>query len=396
MIAAIVRGEVPRGTMEGRAVNEIGLSAISGQPDQAVFESLIQRVNRCTMQACERVLPDRAGLETFFDQSEIDELELAPLSPDDLFSMVQPIRSILARGGKGWRSYALVLCCEAVGGDFSRFGDWLAFSEILHVGSLIVDDVEDGSVLRRGGAACHLMYGVPIAINAGSLAYFVVQRIIDRSEVNSRTRTGLYKEYVDLLRIAHVGQALDLSLGLKARMAALLGSAQSRSRLEQEVRRAHRLKSGVPFRGFARIGAILGAGNAAEIAALGRFFLRIGTTFQLLDDVLNIEGFDGNLKLKGEDIAKGKLTLPLLRAMQRMSDSDRTDFVGDWAACENDPAQVSDIAARVRNTGAVDECINEIRAEQIAGWTELNAALDNSTAKAILKMFSERMLTVFY
>ena len=131
MIAAIVRGEVPRGTMEGRAVNEIGLSAISGQPDQAVFERLIQRVNRCTMQACERVLPDRAGLETFFDQSEIDELELAPLSGDDLFSMVQPIRSILARGGKGWRSYALALCCEAVGGDFSRFGDWLAFSEIL-------------------------------------------------------------------------------------------------------------------------------------------------------------------------------------------------------------------------------------------------------------------------
>jgi geranylgeranyl pyrophosphate synthase len=118
--------------------------------------------------------------------------------------------------------------------------------------------------------------------------------------------------------------------------------------------------------------------------------------FQLLDDVLNIEGFDGNLKQRGEDIARGKLTLPILRAIQLMSDRERADFIRDWAACENDPARVCDIAGRVRDTGALSECIDEIRAEQIASWTELNGALDNSTAKAILKMFSERMLTAFY
>jgi geranylgeranyl pyrophosphate synthase len=377
-------------------MNEIGWSRISGQPDPSAFERLIRRVNQCTLEACERILPACAGPETLFDQTEIDELELASLSGADLVSMVQPIRSILMRGGKGWRGYALALCCEAVGGDFSRFGDWLAFSEILHVGSLIVDDVEEASPVRRGDAACHMMYGVPIAINAGTLAYFVVQGIIDRSEVNSPARARLYKEYVDLLRMAHVGQALDLALGIETRTPALLLSAPSLSRLEQEVRRAHRLKSGVPFRGFARIGAILGGGAAAEIAALGRFFLRIGTMFQLLDDVLNIEGFDGNLKQSGEDIAKGKLTLPILRAIQLMSDRERADFIRDWAACENDPARVGDIAGRVRDTGALSECIDEIRAEQIASWTELNAALDNSTAKAILKMFSERMLTAFY
>ncbi len=384
------------GMLEGRPVNETGLLKTSGQSDQSVFTNLIQRANRCTIQAYERILPACAELNTLFDEAEIEELGLARLSGDDLISLVQPIRSILTRGGKGWRGCALALCCEAVGGDFSGFRDWLAFSEILHVGSLIVDDVEDGSVLRRGGAACHMTYGVPIAVNAGSLAYFVVQRIIDRSDVSSRTRSRLYKEYFDLLRIAHVGQGLDLALGVQKQTPEFLASTSALNQLESEIRRAHRLKSGVPFRAFARMGAMLGEGDAAEIDALGRFFLRIGTAFQLLDDVLNIEGFDGNLKLQGEDIARGKLTLPIVRAMQIMSDRERKNFIRDWIGCEGDPAQVYDIVGRVRKTGAVRESRNAIRLEQIASWAELNEVLANSTAKAMLKVFSERVLKTFY
>ena len=66
-------------------------------------------------------------------------------------------------------------CMDLVGGDSQQFAHWLALPELLHVGSLIIDDVQDDSDVRRGGPACHKMYGEPLAINAGCASYFLAQ-----------------------------------------------------------------------------------------------------------------------------------------------------------------------------------------------------------------------------
>jgi hypothetical protein len=57
-------------------------------------------------------------------------------------------------------------------------------AELIHVGSLIVDDIQDGSDLRRGGPTVHKAYGVPLAINAGSSAYFTVFHFLDALDVS--------------------------------------------------------------------------------------------------------------------------------------------------------------------------------------------------------------------
>src|SRR6202008_1335983 len=87
----------------------------------------------------------------------------------------------------------------------------LGMPELMHVGSLIVDDVEDRSLVRRGGPACHVMYGEGIALNAGTAAYFLTQHFLDVDEIAAPTKLRLYNLYFEALRGGHAGQALDLA-----------------------------------------------------------------------------------------------------------------------------------------------------------------------------------------
>lgn len=83
-------------------------------------------------------------------------------------TLMAPVRLIADRGGKSWRSYGALACCDVVGGDSRQFVQWLAMPEFMHVGSLIVDDIQDVSEERRGGPCAHLKYGEPLCINAGT------------------------------------------------------------------------------------------------------------------------------------------------------------------------------------------------------------------------------------
>ena len=108
-------------------------------------------------------------------------------------SLVSPIREITDREGKGWRSHAALACIDVVGGDSRDFLHWLIIPEMVHVGSLIVDDVEDESSVRRGGPACHLLYGTAGAINAGAAAYFLGEPPLDKDNLPDPTKLRIYR-----------------------------------------------------------------------------------------------------------------------------------------------------------------------------------------------------------
>ena len=73
--------------------------------------------------------------------------------PTDVFveQLVKPVRAITDRAGKGWRSMGLLLASSVVGGDPCQLERYTSFPEFLHTGSLIIDDIQDNSLLRRGG-----------------------------------------------------------------------------------------------------------------------------------------------------------------------------------------------------------------------------------------------------
>src|SRR3989344_9567990 len=81
-------------------------------------------------------------------------------------AVANPLWDFLDRGGKRWRPALLLLCCEAVGGSRKKALPYVALPELAHTGTIIVDDVEDSSPLRRGKPTLHLLYGIDVAVNA--------------------------------------------------------------------------------------------------------------------------------------------------------------------------------------------------------------------------------------
>jgi geranylgeranyl pyrophosphate synthase len=323
-------------------------------------------------------------------ESMLDGVDLPQLSR----TLIAPVRDITDRGGKSWRSYAALACVDVVQGDCRKFAEWLAFPEFLHVGSLIVDDVQDRSVVRRGGPTTHMKYGDAIAINAGTAAYFMCERLMRRSLVSDDKKLRIYDLYFEALREGHAGQAIDLD-GLEAFVAPAIESGDVAG-LEQRVLAIHRLKTAAPAGALARMGAVAGGGNEAQIEAVGRYFDSLGLAFQIIDDVLNLRGFKGELKTTGEDISHGKVTLPVARALGLLPLAERRSLWSVVASKPSDPKIVGDAIAVIEHCGALDACVKQSQQLVDDAWAALTPLVEDSLAKVMLRAFGWYVLERHY
>lgn len=308
--------------------------------------------------------------------------------------LFKPIREIIDRGGKAWRSYAAVVCCDAVGGDSRKYMQLLSAPELMHVGSLIVDDVEDRSTIRRGGPACHLIYGEPLAINAGSAAYFFSLQMLLNIDTSSEIKLKIIDLALQNLRVGHAGQAIDLDgLTIELDAAAISGNS---GRLERAVLARYRFKCAIMVSNLARIGAILGGGSDIQIEALGDFFETVGLAFQIIDDVLNLRGFRNELKERGEDIRNGTVTLPIAKAMERLDATERHKLVSNLKEQSNDPKVINRVIQQVEECGAIEACNKEAHQMVDSAWYVLDPLLPDSIIKIMLRCYSQFLLERHY
>jgi geranylgeranyl pyrophosphate synthase/predicted secreted hydrolase len=309
-------------------------------------------------------------------------------------NLIAPLREIADRGGKSWRSYAALACIDVVGGDSRKFLHWLPIPELLHVGSLIIDDVEDDSTVRRGGPTCHLQHGRPRAINAGTAAYFLSEPPLDKDALPAADKLRIYGLYFDALRAGHAGQALDLAgTDEQARRAARHGDTEQ---LERQVLAIHRLKTAVPAAMLARIGAILGGGSPAQVEGLGEFFEALGMAFQIVDDVLNLRGFEHGLKERGEDITQGKITLPVVKGLARLPHTDRNWLLETIFAKTDQPERIAAVIAALEATGAIDDCLVQAQNFVDRAWARVDPLLADSQYKIVFRAFSAYVLERHY
>jgi geranylgeranyl pyrophosphate synthase/predicted secreted hydrolase len=323
---------------------------------------------------------------TFHDLDGLDEVALAR-------ALFEPVREMVERGGKAWRSYAALGCIDVLGGDTRKYLHWLAIPEILHVGSLIVDDVEDRSRIRRGGAAAHLLYGEPLALNAGTAAYFMAEPPVEGSDLPAETKLRIYHLYFDVLRAGHAGQALDLA-GMDNLLSVAVESGDL-SPLERRVLTIHRLKTAIPAGLAARVGAILGGGTNAQVEALGSYFEAVGLAFQMVDDVLNLRGFQNDLKQRGEDLCAGKITLPVVMGLARVDARERALMAATIRSLP-DAETAEKMTARLEDLGALTAC--EAQAQDLveAAWAKLDPLLVDSQQKVLFRAFGWYVLERHY
>ncbi len=385
------------GALAGKRVRGAGYVERSGFCQVETLDDFFKRVGEAVRASVSSVAPlelDREhalrligapGREHYLDGVDLPQLSRA---------LVAPVREIADRGGKSWRSYAALACCDAVGGDSRRFAQWLAFPELMHTGSLIVDDVQDKSTVRRGGPAAHLKYGEAIALNAGTAAYFMGERLLTRSLLSDAAKLRVYDCYFEALRAGHAGQAIDLS-GLAGIVPAAIDRGELEE-LEQRVLAVHRLKTGAPAGALARMGGIAGGGTDEQVEALGRYFESLGLAFQIVDDVLNLRGFKGDLKQQGEDLSHGKVTLPVAKALIRLDPNGRWELWRTVSSCPTDPQVVAEAIARIEACGALDACQTQASALIEAAWASLTPLLEESLFKVMLRSFGWYLLERLY
>jgi geranylgeranyl pyrophosphate synthase len=301
--------------------------------------------------------------------------------------VVAPIREILDRKGKAWRSYAAVMCYYAMRGE--RQNDvvalLMALAEIIHVGSLIVDDVQDASPTRRGGPSTHVAHGVPLAINAGNFCYFVWQAWLARLELPHGAKLSIYELYFDFMRVGHLGQALDIQ-GFTPAMADEIVETGDVALLTRQLTNVYVLKTGAPASVFARIGAIVAGSNAAQLRAIADLFEALGIAFQIADDIHNLKGFIGDAK-HCEDLTGAKVTMPLLEAMRVLDRDARRDLWDRITRCAAAPSLVPGIVETIEQCGALTACRENAHALIERAWQASSPAFEDSIAKVMLRSF---------
>lgn len=385
------------GTISGQPVSGLGYLEHSGQSNIADLDGFFSAVGRQVRKSVNTLIPHEPTWEQTRDLIASQERThwMKGVSVERLAAtMIKPVREIVDRGGKSWRSYAALACCDIVGGDSRKYVQWLAMPELMHVGSLIVDDVQDKSTVRRGGPTTHLIYGEALAINAGTACYFMGQKMLVSKDMSSASKLRMYDLYFESLRAGHAGQALDVD-GLDYCMPQAVTDGGG-DWLEDRVLAVHRLKTAAPAASLARMGAVAGGGTEAQIDGIGRYFESIGLAFQIIDDVLNLRGFKGDLKSRGEDIAHGKVTLPVAKAMARLAEQDRAWV---WQQVQSKPADqavVDAVVEKLEACGAVQACADQASELVEAAWQALDPLVEDSLQKVMLRAFGWYVLERHY
>ncbi|HEX4351519.1 MAG TPA: polyprenyl synthetase family protein, partial [Polyangiales bacterium] len=207
-------------------------------------------------------------------------------------------------------------------------------------------------------------------------------------------QVAIYELYFDVLRAGHAGQALDLD-GFEEVMKQVVQSGEA-SLLEDRVLAVHRLKTAAPAGCLARIGAIAGGGSPKQIDGLGRFFENLGLAFQIVDDVLNLRGFQGDLKSRAEDVMHGKITLPVAKAMGVLGANDRKWLHETLRAKPQDLAVVTSVVDMLEGCGAVEACAVQARTLIDSGWEEIEPLLEDSLQKMMMRAFGWYVLERHY
>ena len=209
-----------------------------------------------------------------------------------------PMREFLERPTKAVRVRMVDWGWRLAGRDGAAPSMVGVLLQLLHTGSLIVDDIEDQSSWRRGGAALHRCVGEARAINLGNLLYFVCYDVLTRLELPASSSNRLFRAITSTAIDAHVGQGIDLS--------ARLSQIEQASVAALADKISH-LKTG-SLTGLATAAGAIAAGATPgleqQARRLGR---RFGVLLQILDDVGGV--IAGERKQKGlEDLSNGRVS----------------------------------------------------------------------------------------
>ena len=279
------------------------------------------------------------------DMKAVDGVIQHSLS-SDVPLVSQVAQYIVSAGGKRVRPALLLLTCGALGCADPRRHSLAAVVEFIHTATLLHDDVVDESTLRRGRDTANEVFGNAASVLVGDFLYSrAFQMMVDAGEMR------VMQILADATNVIAEGEVLQL---MNMHDAALDEAAYLR---------VIRAKTAKLFEASARLAAILAGSSPGIEAACAEYGQALGTAFQVIDDVLDYDGDVTQMgKNLGDDLREGKVTLPLIVAMERGSPADHQMI--RLAIEEGGVEQLDAIVAIVHSTGAIET--TRLRAAQEA------------------------------
>lgn len=326
------------------------------------------------------------------DDKMMNTICLAPRYTYDTMSATkvlhEPIWDLLDRGGKRWRPALMLIVAEAFGGTREALIDYAVIPEIIHNGTLMVDDIEDDSDIRRNKACIHKMYGNDVAINAGNAMYYLPLYIlrVNPAGLDDDLIRRAYEIYVQEMINISYGQGLDIYMhkGLKSDVS------------EGEYLQMCAFKTGTLARMSAKLGALFAGANPEQIESAGAFAEALGVGFQIQDDILNL--FPNAMNAKwgkecGDDITEGKRTLLVIRALEKLSDDKKKRLLEILDMHTRDDVLRKEAISIIGGTDAVD--FSKCRSREIveSAWADCESKMPDGKPKILLKEFANYMIS---
>jgi geranylgeranyl diphosphate synthase type II len=238
---------------------------------------------------------------------------------DDLSSftgghrLTEAMRYSLMAGGKRLRPNLCLAANDAVGGNAQTVLPIAAALEMIHTYSLIHDDLPamDNDELRRGRKTCHVAFDEATAILAGDALLTLAFQVLASMQTNHPERV---LEVIRIIAAAAgpggmvLGQMLDMQ-------------SEGRMLTREELQNLHALKTGSMIEAALVTGAIAGEGSPAQVEAIRAYGQAIGLAFQVVDDILNVEGDPAVMgKAAGTDRVRQKNSYPALFGLEKSRD----------------------------------------------------------------------------
>ena len=299
-------------------------------------------------------------------------------------ALCDPIWHVLDAGGKRWRPALMLVTAAAFECEPELVVDLAAMCELIHNGTLIVDDIEDDSAKRRGRDAAHVAFGLDLAINAGNMLYFLpLHAVLREVDLPEGVRLEVCCVVVEEMARLHAGQAMDIAWHRGFRVPTV----------EQYLQMCA-FKTGTLARMAVRIAAAVAQVPRPASGALGRYAESIGVGFQIQDDILNVspsalaegKGF-------GDDIHEGKITLMVLHALQHSSTSTGARLLGLLRSHTADPVRIREAVDLLVQAGSVDYARGQARRIVEEAWQGAAPFVPDNPAGAKLGEFAEFLTT---
>lgn len=280
-------------------------------------------------------------------------------------------RYIIAAGGKRLRPALLLLVCGALGYQGEQRFNLAAVVEFIHTATLLHDDVVDESTLRRGRATANEAFGNPASVLVGDFLYSrAFQMMVDAHDMRVME---ILSDATNIIAEGEVQQLMNM---------------HDAALDEAGYLRVIRSKTAKLFEASARLGAILAKSPANIEEACAAYGRALGTAFQVIDDVLDYDGDAQEMgKNLGDDLREGKVTLPLIVAMQRGTESQRETI---RQAIEQGATDALDsIIVIVKQTGALEATRAAAATEARQAMAALEGFPDNPYTAALIQLAAQ-------